>query len=46
MKRTAGVGLKIDVLVDSENWKNAAAAKGVVRRALRRAATALSTRTA
>jgi probable rRNA maturation factor len=46
MKRTAVAGLKIDVLVDSENWKNAAAAKGVVRRALRQAATALSTRTA
>jgi probable rRNA maturation factor len=46
MKRTAVAGLKIDVLVDSENWKNAAAAKGLVRRALRQAATALSTRTA
>ncbi len=46
MKRTAVAELKIDVLVDSENWKNAAAAKGVVRRALRQAATALSTRTA
>ena len=46
MKRTAVAELKIDVLVDSENWKNAAAAKGVIRRALRQAATALSTRTA
>jgi probable rRNA maturation factor len=46
MKRTAVAGLKIDVLVDSENWKNASAAKGVVRRALKQAATSLSTRTA
>jgi probable rRNA maturation factor len=45
MKRTAVAGLKIDVLVDSENWKNAAAAKGVVRRALKQAATTLSTKT-
>jgi probable rRNA maturation factor len=46
MKRTAVAGLKIDVLVDSENWKNAAAAKGVVRRAIKQAATTLSTGTA
>ena len=47
MKRTAVAGLKIDVLVDSEHWKNAAAAKGVVRRTLKQAAaTALSTKTA
>ena len=46
MKRTAVAGLKIDVLVDSEHWKNAAAAKDVVRRALKQAATALSTKTA
>ena len=46
MKRTAVAGLKIDVLVVSEHWKNAAAAKDVVRRALKQAATALSTKTA
>jgi probable rRNA maturation factor len=46
MKRTAIAGLKIEVLVDSEHWKNAAAAKAVVRRALKQAATALSTKTA
>ena len=46
MKRTAVAGLKIDVSVDSEHWKNAAAAKDVVRRALKQAATALSTKTA
>ena len=46
MKRTAVAGLKIDVLVHSEHWKNAAAAKDVVRRALKQAATALSTKTA
>ena len=46
MKRTAVAGLKIDVSVDSEHWKNAAAAKDVVRRALEQAATALSTKTA
>jgi probable rRNA maturation factor len=46
MKRTAVAGPKIDVLVDSEHWKNAAAAKDVVRRALKQAATALSTKTA
>ena len=46
MKRTALAGLKIDVLVDSEQWKNAATAKAVIRRALRQAATTLSTKTA
>ena len=46
MKQTALAGLKIDVLVDSEHWKNTAAAKAVVRRALKRAATTLSTKTA
>jgi probable rRNA maturation factor len=46
MKRTAVAGLKIDVLVDSEHWKNAATAKVVVRRALKKAATTLSTKTA
>ena len=46
MKRTAVAGLKIDVLVDSKHWKNAAAAKDVVRRALKQAATASSTKTA
>jgi len=46
MKRTAAAGLKIDVLVDSEHWKNAGTAKAVVRRALKQAATALSTKSA
>jgi probable rRNA maturation factor len=46
MKQTAVAGLKIDVLVDSEHWKNAATAKIVVRRALKQAATRLSTRPA
>ena len=46
MKQTALAGLKIDVLVDSEQWKNAATAKAVIRRALRQAATTLSTKTA
>src|SRR6516164_3914497 len=45
MKRTALAGLKIDVLVDSEQWKNAGTAKAVIRRALRQAATTLSTKT-
>src|SRR5690349_24704777 len=45
MKRTAVAGLKIDVLVDSENWKNAAAAYVLVRRAVKQAATTLSTKT-
>jgi len=46
MKQTALAGLKIDVLVDSEQWKRAATAKAVIRRALRQAATTLSTKTA
>jgi probable rRNA maturation factor len=46
MKGTAAAGLKIDVLVDSEHWKNAGTAKAVVRRALKQAATALSTKSA
>jgi probable rRNA maturation factor len=46
MKRTAIAGLKIDVLVDSKHWRNAAAAKVVVRRALKQAARTLSTKTA
>lgn len=46
MKRTAAAGLKIDVLVDSEGWQNAGAAKAVIRRALKQAATMLSTETA
>jgi probable rRNA maturation factor len=46
MKRTAIAGLKIDVLVDSEHWKNAATAKAVIRRALKQAAATLSTKTA
>ena len=46
MKPTAVAGLKIDVLVDSEHWKKIAAAKAVVRRALKQAATTLSTKTA
>jgi probable rRNA maturation factor len=46
MKRTAVAELKIDVLVDSEHWKNADAAKVLIRRALKQAATTLSTKTA
>jgi probable rRNA maturation factor len=46
MKRTAAAGLKIEVLVDSEHWKNAGTAKAVVRRALKQAATTLSTKSA
>jgi probable rRNA maturation factor len=46
MKRAAVAGLKIDVLVDSEHWRQARAASAVVRRAVRQAATALSRRSA
>ena len=46
MKRTAAAALKIDVLVDSGCWKNPRAAGVVVRRAVRQAAAALSTRAA
>jgi len=46
MKRTAAAGLKIDVLVDSEHWQNVSPAKAVVRRALKQAATRLSTKSA
>jgi probable rRNA maturation factor len=44
MKCPAGAALKIDVLVDSACWKNAHAARALVRRAVRQAAAALSTR--
>jgi probable rRNA maturation factor len=46
MKRATGAGLKIDVLVDSEHWKDARTASAVVRRAVRQAAAVLSTRPA
>jgi len=46
MKRATAAGLKIDVLVESEHWQDAGAAKAVVRRALKQAAAALSTKTA
>jgi probable rRNA maturation factor len=46
MKRTGAGGLKIDVLVDSKCWTNPRAAGVVVRRAVRQAAAALSTRPA
>jgi probable rRNA maturation factor len=46
MNRRAGAALKIDVLVDSDYWKDADAAKLVVRRAVMHAAAALSTRAA
>jgi probable rRNA maturation factor len=42
MKRAAGGGLKIDVVVDSEHWTDAPTASAIVRRALRQAANALS----
>jgi probable rRNA maturation factor len=45
MKRAAAAELQIDVLIDSEQWKDASAAK-TVRRALRQAAAALSPRAA
>jgi probable rRNA maturation factor len=44
MKRAAAAALTIDVIVDSEQWKDAGAAKAVVRRAVRQAAAALSTK--
>lgn len=46
MTRSAAAGLKIDVLVDSEHWNDADAAKAVLRRALRQAASVLSTKSA
>lgn len=46
MKRAGGPGLKIDVLVESDHWQNAGAAKIIIRRALKRAAATLSTKTA
>jgi probable rRNA maturation factor len=46
MRRTAAPGLKIDVLVDSELWQNAVTANAVVKRALKQAATTLSTKSA
>src|SRR5215469_3077245 len=42
MKRAAGLGLKIDVVVDSEHWTDAPTASAIVRRALRQAANALA----
>jgi probable rRNA maturation factor len=42
MKPAAAVGLKIDVLVDSEHWTQARMASAIVRRAVRQAAVALS----
>jgi probable rRNA maturation factor len=43
MSRAAVVALKIDVLIDSDHWKDAGAAKALMRRAIRQAAAALST---
>jgi probable rRNA maturation factor len=43
MKRAAAAALTIDVIVDSEQWKDASRAKAVVRRAVMQAAIALST---
>jgi probable rRNA maturation factor len=43
MKRAAAAALTIDVIVDSEQWKDAGAAKAVVRRAVMQAAVVLST---
>jgi probable rRNA maturation factor len=42
MKRAAAAELKIDVLVESEQWQNAGAAKAIIRRALKQAAGTLS----
>ena len=44
MKRAAAAVLTIDVIVDSEQWKDAGAAKAVVRRAVMQAAVVLSTK--
>jgi probable rRNA maturation factor len=44
MKRAVAAGLTIDVIVDSEQWQDASAAKAVVRRAVMQAAVALSTK--
>ncbi len=44
MKAAARPALKIDVVVDTDRWKDAKAAKSVVRRAVGKAAAALSTR--
>lgn len=46
MRRATDAGLKIDVLVNSEQWKDAGAASTAVRRAVRQAATTLSARPA
>jgi probable rRNA maturation factor len=46
MTRAADAGLKIDVLVDSEDWTGTRAASAVVRRAVRQAAAVLSPRPA
>ena len=46
MKRAGGPGLTIDVLVESDLWQTAGAAKIVIRRALNQAAATLSTKTA
>ncbi len=47
MKRSAAVELKVDVLVESEQWQqHAGAPKAVVRRALEQAAAALPTKVA
>ena len=43
MKRAVAAALTIDVIVDSEQWKDAGAAKALVRRAVMQAAVALST---
>lgn len=45
MKRTAGAGLKVDVLVESDHWQKAGLAKAAIRRALERAAAMLSAKT-
>jgi probable rRNA maturation factor len=44
MKRSTAGALKIDVLVDSQRWEDPDAARAIVRRAVRQAAAALSTR--
>ncbi len=46
MKRTAGAGLKVDVLVESDHWQKAGSAKAAIRRVLERAAAMLSAKTA
>jgi probable rRNA maturation factor len=46
MKRAAGAGMKIDVLVETDRWHKSGSAKATIRRALEQAAATLSAKTA